>query len=342
MSDSLDPIVTEALRSWRIQLESGIPSNEALDLCAGLLRGSERACFLQASERTSKGQGINAVLEALAPVLSPAERAILAAGWSSGRVEATLDSLVRQRELWRDARRRILGKAVMPIGTLIAASFIAPILTLIGEDGSVILYLIYVTIPLGLAAALCIAAVLFFRARALAPVFNADGTPVRASGIDRLMLGLPLISHIERQRSLAEFGDLLSNLLGAGALIGPALETTAHAVRNGCYREECLRLSNLTTRGNPLGPALLEEPTGIWPHEFCAAVAVGEQSGALDATLARLAQNARERYIRAIETFAEWLPRFIYGLVAMFVIWNIFKFALSYMKMINDAMPPGA
>lgn len=341
MAGSFDPVVTEALRSWRIQLESGIPSNEALDLCAELLRGSERACFRRASELTSKGQGIKAVLDALTPVLSSAERAILAAGWASGRVEATLDSLVRQRELWRTARQRILGKLVMPAGTLLLASFIAPLPGLIA-DGSVILYFIYVAIPLGLAASLCIAAMLFFRARALAPVFNADGTPARASGVDRLMLVLPLISHIERQRSLAEFGDLLSNLLGAGALIAPALETTAHAVRNGCYREECLRLSGLATRGNPLGTSLLAEPGDLWPREFSAAVAVGEQSGALDATLARLAQNARESYIRAIETFAEWLPRFIYGLVSLFVIWNIFKFAFSYMKMLNDAMPPGA
>ena len=337
MTDSLDPVVTEALRSWQIQLESGIPSSEALILCAELLRGSERNCFLRAAERTTNGDGIHEILKALSPLLSNAERAIIAAGWSTGRVERTLQLLVKQRELWFESRRRILSKLVMPAATLFIASFVAPVPAL-AAGGSVIVYFLSVALPLGIATAVVVGAALFFNARARAPVVHADGTPLAASNVDRIMLRWPLISHIERQRSLAEFGDLLSNLLNAGAPIVIALQTTACAMRNGCYRTELARLSINAARGFPVGSALREDNSGLWPREFCAAVTVGEQSGALDATLARLALAARDRYIRAIESLAEWLPRVIYGIVALFVIWNILKMGMMYFNAIDQQL----
>ncbi len=338
MPDTLDPIVTEALRSWRVQLEAGISSAEALGLCSEMFRGREAKYFREASARTSKGEGIATVLDALTPLLTSGERAILAAGWDSGRIEATIDSLVKQRELWRDARRRILGKLMMPVATLVIASFIAPIPGLIGGAYDAPMYFVYAFLPLSLVGGMCLAGVLFFRSRANARVFNSDGTPVPASNVDRVMLRLPLVGHIERQRSLAQFGDLLSHLLGAGAPIVTALETTARAVGNGCYRMESMRLSRAAAQGLSFAASLQEAPEGLWPREFCAAVAVGQQSGSLDATLARLAAAARASYVRAIEIFAEWLPRFIYGLVAVFVIWNIFKMAFMYLNEINKAL----
>jgi type IV pilus assembly protein PilC len=341
MIDTLDPVVTEALRSWRVQLEAGIASAEALEMSGGLLRGVGRACFHQASARTAKGDGITTVLDALSPVLTPSERAILAAGWGAGRIEPTIDALVRQRELWRDARRRIAAKLMLPIATLVVAAFVAPLPMLFAEGGSIVMYFIYVAIPLVLASALAVAAMVFVHMRATARVFNADGTPVPASGVDKLLLSVPLIAYLERLRCLAEFGEVLSHLLGAGAPIVQALESTAGAVRNGCYREEIVRLSRDAAKGFSFSTSMGEEPGELWPREFTAAVTVGERAGELDRTLARLAKEAREAYTRGIEQFAEWLPRFIYGLVALFVIWNIIRVAMVYVKALNDAMPPG-
>ncbi|HLX59768.1 MAG TPA: type II secretion system F family protein [Planctomycetota bacterium] len=341
MFDTLNPVVTEALRSWRIQLESGIGSSEALENSGELLRGSARDCFHKASERTANGAGIVNVLDALAPVLTEGERAILAAGWSAGRIEVSIDSLVRQRELWRNARRHILGKLIKPVVTLIIASAIAPLPMLFGDGGSVIIYLLCAFVPIALSLALAIGGALFFHARAMKRVFNPDGTPVPPTAFDKVVLSIPLAGYIERQRSLAEFGELLGNLLAAGSTISLALESIARALRNGCYREESVRLSKAAAQGFSFSKTMREEKSNLWPLEFSAAVAVGEQAGELDRTLIRLAKEARERYTRAIEHFADWLPRIVYGLVALFVIINIFRAAMMYVKAINDAMPPG-
>ncbi len=337
MPDTLDPLVTEALRSWRIQLESGIASDEALLLCSEITVGAARRCFQRASERTAQGEGIVEVLQALSPVLSSAERAILAAGWSAGRIEKVLSSLVEQRALWYNSRRTILSKLIMPAGTLFLASFIAPLPALVA-GGSIAGYLASVAVPLVAAIGVVVGGFIFFKSRANSPVVGADGKPLPATNIDRIMLRLPLVSHIERQRSLSEFGDLLANLLNAGLPIVQALDQTACAMRNGLYRRELERLSLNARQGNPIGPALREETTGLWPREFSAAVSTGEVSGALDATLSRLAGYARERYIGAITLLAEWLPKIIYGCVALFVIWNIFKMMMMYFGAIDNAL----
>jgi len=152
------------------------------------------------------------------------------------------------------------------------------------------------------------------------------------------MLALPLIGGMEKQRSLAEVGELLSHLLNAGLPIVQALTTTARAVRNGCYRTELVRISRLAAQGFPMGPAMSEHGTSLWPADYTAGVTVGEKSGALDATLGRMAAAARDRYIRTIEHLADWLPRIIYAVVSMFVAWQILKMALMYIGAIDSQL----
>jgi len=65
---------------------------------------------------------------------------------------------------------------------------------------------------------------------------------------------------------------------------------------------------------------------------------VGEKSGNLDETLKHYALQAREDYVRAVEAFGEWLPRVLYAIVCLYVIYNIFKLAAGYANMLNSAM----
>src|SRR6185295_1800956 len=106
--DVLDHSVTEALRSLRVQHAAGITVEVSLTTCAQMCTApSGRNCFLEAARRAQKGESIESLMDALAPLLTESERATVAAGWNGGRIEAVLDSVVHQRELWYSARRRI-------------------------------------------------------------------------------------------------------------------------------------------------------------------------------------------------------------------------------------------
>lgn len=336
--DPLNRNVTEALRSWRIQLEAGINTQEALELAGRTCPHDAEMCFRRAARRAAEGDDIKSVLSELSTLLPEGERATIAAGWSAGRAEAALDSVVAQRLLWFESRRRIMLKMIWPLVALLIASFVAPVPGLAKGNYGLMAYLIMVAVPIATFGVAAILGSVFLRNRALERVWNADGTPRAASSFDQLMLQLPLCSHIEVQRSLAEFGSLLSNLISAGVPISQGLQVAARTMRNGSYRESVVRMSNDTADGRAFTAAMRDESEALWPREFSAAMGVAERAGTLDATLAHMAANARERYTRAVEQFSDWLPRVLYGIIAMFIIWNIIMMGLEYFRTLGEFM----
>ena len=64
----------------------------------------------------------------------------------------------------------------------------------------------------------------------------------------------------------------------------------------------------------------------------------GEQSGKMDDMLERLTKYYEEVWNRKLDQIAAWLPKIIYGLVSIYIIFWIFKFFLAHIKDINDAM----
>lgn len=339
-ADPLDHSVTEALRAFRVQHSAGVAVARSMETCATVCTlPAGRDCFLDASMRADKGDSIESMMSALSPVLSEAERAIIAAGWNGGRIEAVLDSVVSQRELWEQARRRIKSQMILPFVVLFMAAFIAPLPSFIAGNSSMIEYLLSVAAPIGIGYFLwrLIQKALWSR-KADSAFAGPNAPPAPPTNLDRYKLELPVVRNVERNRCLAEFASVLSNLIAAGVNITAALETCARAADNGIYRQAISRCAAVTKSGNLLTTSLT--PADIWPPEFVNAVDVGEKTGKLDEVLARYADSARESYVRAVQTFAEWLPKLIYGVVALFVIYNIFKLALGYVNMLDSAMKP--
>jgi type II secretory pathway component PulF len=338
--DVLDHSVTEALRALRIQHSSGIAVEVSLTNCANMCTApSGRNCFLDAAKRAQKGESIESLMDALTPLLTESERATVTAGWNGGRIEAVLDSVVNQRELWYSARRKIRAQMILPVLVLFIAAFVAPLPALI-QNGSMAKYLLSALIPLGI----CflgwqwLAKVLWSRP-AERGVGGLNSPPPPPTAMDGYKLRFPILAAVERNRCLAEFSSCLSNLISAGVTISSALETCARAMSNGLYRQSVAKAAEVTKGGNLLTTALF--PVELWPTDFVSTVEVGEKSGTLDEVLARYSDHARDNYVRAVDAFAQWLPRIIYGVVALFVIYNIFVLAASYINMLNSAMNGG-
>lgn len=311
--DPLDHSVTEALRAWRVQHNAGIDVTSTLTSCATLCQAPAAKESFQNAAQQTQGGDIAGILNALRPALSEAERAVINTGWQSGRVEAVLDAVVAQRELWAAARTKIRSGLVLPVFILFFASFLAPLPGFIAGSGTAGGYLLNAMLPLLIAYAAW-------------RVFERSLTS-RSGKFDALRLDLPLISHLEKARCLSEFASTLSLLVAAGTGISAALEICARAASNSVYGAEILRCAAFVAKGNPLSSAM--HAGKLWPHEFISAVRIGEESGSLDDTLARLGNQLRDQYSRAIEELAAWIPRLVYGLIALFVIFQIFKLVLG-------------
>ncbi|HYG78346.1 MAG TPA: type II secretion system F family protein [Planctomycetota bacterium] len=312
--DPLDHSVTEALRTWRVQHNAGISVSDALDGCATICADpAGRSCFQQAAVRASSGDGIGGMMDCLKPALCESERAVIVAGWQSGRVEAVLDSVVAQRELWYAARQKIRAKMALPVIVLLIASFVAPLPAFIGGNSGVGGYIASALLPLAVAYALW---------RLLERTLAA-----RNPANDRLLLKLPIVSGVEINRSLSEFASTLSVLLGAGISISNALEICARSASNSIYREGIKGFAERVTKGGvPLSSVMRSGP--LWPQQIIHMIEVGEKSGNLDAMLGRIASACRDDYTRAIEELAAWLPRLLYALVAGFIILQILRMVI--------------
>ena len=62
----------------------------------------------------------------------------------------------------------------------------------------------------------------------------------------------------------------------------------------------------------------------------------GEVSGKLDESLDRLHRYYSEEGTRKLESFAEWTPRLIYGIVAGIIAYKIISFYSGYFHQIGD------
>ncbi len=337
-TDLLDSSVTEALRAWSTQHDAGIGLVDTLSQCSTICNSSAaKQCFLNAAKQAKDGVEIQILLDELRDFLPPAERAAIAAGWKGGRACLGLQTVIQKRELWAKARSRIRSRMLLPIVTLLLASFVAPLPEFVTGDMSVIGYLFRAALPL---TVLCVAWMMVSKAlylRATQATTQTHGrAPAPATAIDRWLLKLPFISMIERNKMQCEFASLLGMLLNSGVPISQALESCALALPNGLYRANVANCARTTAAGNPLTSAMTTME--LWSPQFTTALKVGEKSGDLAGVLTRQAGIARERYVMAIEMISEWLPRVIYGIVALFMVINIFQTASSVFSMYQQVL----
>ena len=317
--DPLDPHVTQALNAWRVQEEAGVALEKTLEVAARSCPSPKaKDCFIEAGKRAAAGARPVKLVKALEPILPPSERAVLTAGFRSGRLDRMLGYLFDKREMWHRARSRIRAKMLLPAGILLAAAVIGPLPYLV-LGGSVWVYGFAVGFPLTLAFVLWRVTSELIRARQFAG--GAGENPAPESGFDRVLLVLPFVSRLERLANLSEFTAVLGHLIGAGVLMSEALTVCARVLTNGRFRAAAMRLTDAVHSRRPLAEALAADP--VWPPEITSALSTAEQTGTLEEGCFRLTKSLREDYQMAVDQLADWLPRILYVLVALLVIFYI-------------------
>lgn len=104
---------------------------------------------------------------------------------------------------------------------------------------------------------------------------------------DRTLLGLPLFGPLIDKSCLARWTRTLSTLHGAGVPMAQALAAVRGAAGNRVYEEATDRIRQEVTLGTSL--ALAMERSGAFPPLVLQMCAIGEESGAIDAMLAKAA-----------------------------------------------------
>ena len=105
--------------------------------------------------------------------------------------------------------------------------------------------------------------------------------------MDRLMLKLPILGDIIRKATIARFSRTLSTMFSAGVPLVEALDSVAGAAGNRVYYDATKRIQSEISTGTSLTVAM--QNANVFPNMVLQMTAIGEESGALDSMLSKVA-----------------------------------------------------
>ena len=116
--------------------------------------------------------------------------------------------------------------------------------------------------------------------------------------IDTVLLKIPIIGSLLRKIAVARFSRILSTLLSSGVPILQSLDITAKTAGNVIIEDAILKVRAGVERGENFVDPL--KATGVFPHMVGQMIGVGEQTGALDAMLGKIADFYEDEVDQAI------------------------------------------
>jgi len=138
-----------------------------------------------------------------------------------------------------------------------------------------------------------------------------------ANWLDRVTLKLPIIGDLAYKSTVARFCRTLATTFAAGVPLIDALVSCAGAAGNVVYRDAILRIRDDVATGQQLGFSMRQ--TGIFPSMALQMVAIGEESGALDAMLDKVATHFENEVDNAVDGLTSMMEPLIMAVLGVLV-----------------------
>lgn len=251
--------------------------------------------------RVMEGYSLAGSLETYPKAFPDLFRATVAAGESSGHLDAVLNQLADFSEAQYESASRVQQALVYPVilfvlTLLILAGllgYVVPdIVAVFADTGQALPALTVWIIALsdfvtdfGFFVLLLLVALALMMRRLLAVESNR-------LVFDRLLLRAPLSAKMAKGRSIAQFASTLSILTGSGVPLVDAMKIAGQVVSNRWLRTEITQATLRVSEGSSLQSAL--QVSGYFPPMMLYMIASGESSGELDSMLARVARYLQQ------------------------------------------------
>ena len=131
--------------------------------------------------------------------------------------------------------------------------------------------------------------------------------------LDRITLGIPILGMLMRKIAIARFCRTLATLTASGVPILDGLEITARTSGNTIIEDAIMSVRKAVEEGRTISQPLSE--TKVFPAMVCQMIAVGEQTGALDAMLSKIA----DFYEDEVDTAVSGLMKLIEPIMIVFL-----------------------
>ena len=342
--------VAQACRSLATSLRAGIPVAKAFDIATGKSGDPRlRRVMLDIAAQLRSGSDITGACRSHEGVWPDLFLNMVDVAERTGSLPEVLQSLSEHYENNQRLKNDFRGQMIMPLIQLMAAIMIVAFLIWLlggldlggfsGKPGDNDQQAFDI-IGLGLqgvsgaiiwlgswamgAVALFVAYQLASRSRALRAVLH------------RSLLGFPVIGTCLRSFAIARFSWSYALTQDAGLPIQESLESSFAATDNGAFQAAAPRVTNEVMNGEELSDALAHSQ--LFPEDFIQIVHVGETTGTVPETLARMSPDFEDQARRSLRTLTSAFAWGIWLAVALFIGFIVIRFVLMYKRLLESVM----
>ncbi|ASR43592.1 type II secretory pathway protein [Xanthomonas citri pv. mangiferaeindicae] len=332
-------------RQTATMMKSGVPVVQALEIIGNGQKNPRMKQMVDGIRVDIEGGA--SIFEALSkyPVqFDELYRNLVRAGESAGALETVLDTIASYKESIESIKGKIKKALFYPVAIIGVAILVCAILMVFvvptfretfesfGTDLPAFTELVF-----GISAMMVkwwwlIAIVVF--ASAFGFMFAFKRSPALQHGVDRMLLRLPVVGRVLHNSSIARFARTLGVTFKAGVPLVEALDSVSGATGSSVYEHAVLRMRDDVAVGYQLNMAMRQ--TALFPHMVVQMTAIGEEAGALDTMLFKVAEFYEEEVNNAVDAISSLIEPFVMviigtlvGAIVIAMYLPIFKLAMA-------------
>ena len=299
-------------RQFSVMIDAGLPLVQCIDILAEQQNNAFfKDVLRQVRQNVEEGSTLFAAMQKHPKVFDALYTSMVEAGETGGVLDLILQRLATLIEKVVKLKRNIVSASIYPAAVvLVAIAAVAVIMVVvipqfeqifIGLLGPGELLPLPTRIVMGISGFLAGWGGLATLAASIGISFGVRFYYKTERGrwqIDTIILKLPIFGSLVRKIAVARFARILSTLLSSGVPILQSLDITAKTAGNVVIENAVLKVRAGVERGENFVDPL--KATDVFPHMVGQMIGVGEQTGALDAMLSKIADFYEDEVDTAI------------------------------------------
>jgi len=315
-----DQDITIFTRQLAVMMKAGVPLLQAFDIVGkGHANPSVGKLLLDIKTEVETGSSLSTAFRKYPQYFDQLFCNLVGAGEQAGILDSLLDRLATYKEKILAIKKKIKGALFYPVSIIVVALVITAVIMIFviptfkdlfkgfGADlpapTQIVMNLSdwfvgnwYILFPALIGG---VYALLTFYKRSIA----------MQNAMDRLILRMPIFGDVIRKASIARWCRTLSTMFAAGVPLVEALDSVAGAAGNYVYFEATKRIQQEVSTGTGLTVAM--QNTNVFPSMVLQMTAIGEESGALDAMLSKVADFFEAEVDEAVEALSSLMEPLI-------------------------------
>ena len=149
--------------------------------------------------------------------------------------------------------------------------------------------------------------------------------------MDRIALKIPIVGDILTKSAIARFARTLATMFAAGTPLVEAMTSVAGACGNIVYYDGVMKMRDEIATGTQLQVSMRD--TNLFPNMVVQMVAIGEESGALDTMLSKVADWYEQEVDDSVEALTSLLEPIIMAVLGVLIGGLVIAMYLPIFKM---------